>query len=190
MLQAIRSKAGSFVVKGLFGLLIVIFGIWGIGDIFRTRSTDTVIATVGDQSIQAEDLQAAMRRELENLSARAGGPIDIQQLKKFGVVDSVLGDLIDRRLLSQETARMRLEVSDEVIRNAITDNPKFRSPDGHFDRAIFNATLAQNRFSEDQFVALVRREIPSGDLVQALTVGRQYRNRWSTCSSGTEMRSA
>jgi peptidyl-prolyl cis-trans isomerase D len=171
MLQAIRSKAGSFVVKGLFGLLIVIFGIWGIGDIFRTRSTDTVIATVGDQSIQAEDLQAAMRRELENLSARAGGPIDIQQLKKFGVVDSVLGDLIDRRLLSQETARMRLEVSDEVIRNAITDNPKFRSPDGHFDRALFNATLAQNHFSEDQFVALVRREIPSGDLVQALTVG-------------------
>ena len=171
MLQAIRSKAGSFVVKGLFGLLIVIFGIWGIGDIFRTRSTDTVIATVGDQSIQAEDLQTAMRRELENLSARAGGPIDIQQLKKFGVVDSVLGDLIDRRLLSQETARMRLEVSDEVIRNAITDNPKFRSPDGHFDRAIFNATLAQNHFSEDQFVALVRREIPSGDLVQALTVG-------------------
>src|SRR4029077_19911526 len=65
MLQAIRSKAGSFGVKGLFVLLILIFGIWGIGDIFRSRPTDTVIATVGDQSIQAEDLQTAMRRELE-----------------------------------------------------------------------------------------------------------------------------
>ena len=37
MLQAIRSRAGSFVVKLLFGLLILTFGIWGIGDIFRTR---------------------------------------------------------------------------------------------------------------------------------------------------------
>ena len=46
MLQAIRSKAGSFVVKGLFGLLILTFGIWGIGDIFRTRSSDTTVATV------------------------------------------------------------------------------------------------------------------------------------------------
>ncbi len=35
MLQAIRSKAGSFVVKALFALLILTFGIWGIGDIFR-----------------------------------------------------------------------------------------------------------------------------------------------------------
>src|SRR4051812_6092009 len=33
MLQAIRSKAGSFVVKALFALLILTFGIWGIGDI-------------------------------------------------------------------------------------------------------------------------------------------------------------
>ena len=171
MLQAIRSKAGSFVVKGLFVLLIVIFGIWGIGDIFRNGSTDTVIATVGDQTIHAEDLQAAVRRELEHLSARVGGPIDPQQAKKLGVIDTVLGDLIDRRLLAQETARMRLEVSDEVIRNAIFDNPKFRSPDGHFDRAIFNAVLAENHLSEDQLVALTRREIPSGDLVQALTIG-------------------
>ena len=62
MLQAIRSRAGSFVVKGLFGLLILTFGIWGIGDIFRNRPTDTVVATVGDESIRAEDLQSALRR--------------------------------------------------------------------------------------------------------------------------------
>ena len=84
MVQAIRSKAGSLVVKGLFGLLILTFGIWGIGDIFRNRPTDTVIVTIGDQSIRAEDLQAAVRRELERLSARFGGAIDIQQAKSSG----------------------------------------------------------------------------------------------------------
>jgi len=86
MLQAIRSKAGSLVVKTLFGLLILTFGIWGIGDIFRNRPTDTVIATVGDQSIRAEDLEAAVRRELEHMKARVGVPIDIQQAKKFGTM--------------------------------------------------------------------------------------------------------
>ena len=171
MLQAIRSKAGSFVVKGLFVLLILIFGIWGIGDIFRTRPTDTVIATVGDQSIQAEDLQTAMRRELERLSARFGASIDIQQAKKLGIIDDVLDALIDRSLLDQEAARLRLEVSDEVIRNTITDNPKFRTPDGHFDRALFNAALAQNHYSEDQFVTLMRREIPRNNLQQAVVLG-------------------
>src|SRR5260370_1123534 len=37
MLQAIRSKAGSLIVKILFALLIVSFGVWGIGDIFLQR---------------------------------------------------------------------------------------------------------------------------------------------------------
>ncbi len=171
MLQAIRSKAGSFVVKGLFGLLILIFGVWGIGDIFRGRPTDTVIATVGDQSIQAEDLQTAMRRELERLSARFGAAIDIQQAKKLGIIDDVLDALIDRSLLGQEAARLRLEVSDEVIRNATTENRKFRTPDGHFDRALFNAVLAENHLTEDQFVTQMRREIPRDDLRQAMVQG-------------------
>jgi peptidyl-prolyl cis-trans isomerase D len=171
MLQAIRSKAGSFVVKGLFVLLILIFGIWGIGDIFRTRPTDTVIATVGDQHIQAEDLQTAMRRELERLHTRFGASVDIQQAKKLGIIGDVLDALIDSRLLDQETRRLRLEVSDEVIRNAITSNAKFRTPDGRFDRAIFNAALAENHFTEDQFVTLMRREIPRNDLQQALVLG-------------------
>jgi len=171
MLQAIRSKAGSFVVKGLFVLLILTFGIWGIGDIFRNRPNDTVIAKVGDQSIRAEDLQAAMRRELERLSARFGAAIDIQQAKKLGIIDNVLDELIDRSLLEQEAARLRLEVSDDVIRNATTDNPNFRTADGHFDRALFDATLAQNHLTEDQFVTLMRHDIPRDDLLQAVTLG-------------------
>jgi peptidyl-prolyl cis-trans isomerase D len=171
MLQAIRSKAGSFVVKGLFVLLILTFGIWGIGDIFRNRPTDTVIATVGEQSIRAEDMQEAMRRELERLSARFGAAIDIQQAKKLGVVDNVLDGLIDRSLLDQEAARLRLEVSDEVIRNTTIDNPKFRTPDGQFDRALFNAVLAENHLTEDQFVTMMRQDIPRDDLRQAVMLG-------------------
>src|SRR5271165_2174957 len=109
MLQAIRSRAGSFVVKLLFALLILTFGIWGIGDIFRTRGSDTVVATVGDQSIRAEELQTAVRRALEQLSARFGSAIDLQQAKKFGLIDETLGQLIDRSLVDQEVGRLQLD---------------------------------------------------------------------------------
>jgi peptidyl-prolyl cis-trans isomerase D len=171
MLQAIRSRAGSFLVKVLFGLLILTFGVWGIGDIFTKRATDQAVATVGDHSIRAEELQAALRPTLERLNARFGSTIDPQQAKKLGIVDEVLDDLINRSLLDQEAARLRLEVSDQVIRSAVTDNPRFRTPDGRFDRALFNAVLAQNRLTEDQFVAMMRRDIPRTDLLQALTAG-------------------
>ena len=171
MLQAIRSKAGSFIVKALFAILILTFGIWGIGDIFRNRSTDTVVATVGDESIRAEDLQSALQPALQRLSARFGTAIDLQQAKKLGIVDEVLRELIDRSLLDLEARRLRLDLSDEVIRNTITDNPSYRTPDGKFDRNLFDAVLAQNHLSEDQFVAMMRRDIPRSDFIQAVTLG-------------------
>ena len=46
MLQALRSTVGSWIVKILFVLLILSFGVWGIGDISRGR-TDTTAAEVG-----------------------------------------------------------------------------------------------------------------------------------------------
>ncbi len=171
MLQAIRSKAGSIVVKVLFGLLILTFGVWGIGDIFRNRPTDTVIVTVGDQKIHGEELQAAVRRELDRLRQEFAAAVDVQQAKNMGIVDTILEALIDRSVAEQEAAKLRLDVSDEVIRAAVTDNPRFRAPDGRFDRALFNAVLAQNHLNEDQFVAMMRRDIPLNDLLQALTAG-------------------
>jgi peptidyl-prolyl cis-trans isomerase D len=171
MLQAIRSRAGSYVVKILFALLILTFGIWGIGDIFRTRGTDTAVATVGDQSIRAEELQTALRRALEQVSARFGSAIDLQQAKQLGLVDQTLAQLIDRSLIDQEAARLRLDVSDDLIRNVITANPSFRGSDGRFDRGLFAAVLAANNLTEDQYVALLRHDIPRNDLLHAVTAG-------------------
>jgi len=171
MLQAIRSKAGSFIVKLLFGLLILTFGIWGIGDIFRTRSSDTAIATVGAHVIRADELQTALRRALEQLSARFGSSIDLQQAKQLGLVDETLNQLIDRSLVDQEVARLQLDVSDDLIRNVITGNPSFKGSDGKFDRGLFNALLAANHLTEDQYVALLRHDIPRNDLLHAVTAG-------------------
>jgi peptidyl-prolyl cis-trans isomerase D len=171
MLQAIRSKAGSFIVKLLFGILILTFGVWGIGDIFRNRGTDTVVATVGDQSIRAEELQTALRRALDQLRTRFGSSIDLDQAKKFGLVDQTLAQLIDRSLIDQEVARLRLDVSDDVIRGTITGNPSFRGSDGQFDHALFGAVLAANNLTEDQYVALLRSDIPRSDLIHAVTGG-------------------
>ena len=174
MLQAIRTRAGSIIVKVLFGLLIISFGFWGIytrSDYFQGHSPETVIATVGDDNIRADDLQRVLQPTLERLRAQLGGAIDQQQIKQFGVVDNLLAQLIDRDLLDQEAARLRLEASDEVIRSAIYDNPAFRGPDGRFDRGLFNQVLIMNRLTEDQLIARLHRDLPRADLLQAITTG-------------------
>ena len=174
MLQAIRSRAGGIIVKVLFVLLIISFGFWGIytrSDYFQGHSPDTVIATVGDDNVRAEDLQRVLQPTLERLRAQLGGVIDQQQIKQLGVVDSLLAQLIDRALLDREADRLQLDVSDDVVRAAVYDNPAFRGPDGRFDRSLFNQVLIMNRLTEDQLIARLHRDLPRADLLQAITTG-------------------
>jgi peptidyl-prolyl cis-trans isomerase D len=171
MLQAIRSRAGSAVVKALFALLIVTFGVWGIGDIFRNRPTDTAVAAVDGHSIDANALQTALQPALERLSLRLGSPVDLHQAKRMGIVDAVLGELIDNSLLDRQAQQMQLDVSDSVVRDAITQDPMFRGADGSFDRNAFEAMLAANHMTEAQYVDRVRREVPREDLLIAVTAG-------------------
>jgi peptidyl-prolyl cis-trans isomerase D len=170
MLQAIRSRAGSFVVKGLFGLLILTFGIWGIGDIFRNRPTDTTVASVGRQSIDAAALQTALQPALERLSQNLGTQVDLRRAKQMGVVQEILGQLVDNSLLDQEAQAMQLDISDAVVRDAITQDPMFRGASG-FDRNAFNALLAANHMTEPQYVERVRHDIARGDILLSLTAG-------------------
>ena len=171
MLQAIRSKAGSVVVKGLFVVLIATFGIWGIGDIFRNRAPDTVVATVGDRSIDANALQTAMQPAVQRLSSQLGTSVDLRQARQMGVVDEVLGQLIDQSLIDQETARLQLDVSDDVIRNDILADPMFKGQNGAFDRGAFNALLAANHMTEAQYAEQMRQDTAHRDLVRAVTGG-------------------
>ena len=88
MMQAIRSRAGSIIVKILFGLLIISFGYWGIyirSPFSSDNSPDTTVATVGGRSISAAELQKALQPAIERLRAQFGGTVDAQQLKQLGV---------------------------------------------------------------------------------------------------------
>jgi peptidyl-prolyl cis-trans isomerase D len=174
MLQAIRTRAGGIVVKILFGLLILSFGFWGLytrSPFFQDKSPDAVVATVGDRDIHADAVQAALQPALERLRAQLGGTLDAAQAKQLGVLDAVLDQMVDRELLDQEVAHLRLDLSDDVVRGTITSNPAFIGPDGKFNRDQFNQVLAMNRLTEDGLVARLRQEIPRGDLLQALTAG-------------------
>jgi peptidyl-prolyl cis-trans isomerase D len=171
MLQVIRSKATSFVIKILFGLLILSFGIWGIGDIFRNRGTNTSVATVGDRTISVEQLNERVRADMERLRTAMGGNLDMDQAKQLGIVDRALQTIINGDLLDQETDRLKLGISDATVRQAILENPNFHNDQGQFDRGIYTRVLAASRMSEPQFETLLRRDIARFHLSAALTDG-------------------
>jgi peptidyl-prolyl cis-trans isomerase D len=172
MLQFIRSKAGSLVVKILFALLIASFGVWGIGDIFRERSAaETTVASVGGMKIQADELQNAVRQRIEQFRSMFGADFGPEQAKQLGIVDGVLDGLVQADLLSLEQQRLGIAIDDSVVRDAIVSDPHFHNSTGVFDRNLFNNILAANRLSEDRYVTLVRRDLARNALTEALTAG-------------------
>src|SRR5712671_4777842 len=154
MLQAIRSKTTSFIVKILFGVLVISFAIWGIGDIFRNRAADTTIATVGSRKIDQRQLVQAINEDSEQLRGMFGGARpDPEQLKQLGLVDNALQRLINSDL--------GLALSDGAVSQAIRSNRAFQDEKGQFDPNRYQAVLAQQHMTVPQFESLLR-----GDLVR------------------------
>jgi peptidyl-prolyl cis-trans isomerase D len=70
-----------------------------------------------------------------------------------------------------EEQRLKLLVDDQVVHDAIFTNPAFHGLAGTFDRNVFNNVLANNHFTEDRYVALLRRDIAREMLTGAITSG-------------------
>ena len=172
MLQAIRDRASSIFVKILFGVLVISFAIWGIGDIFRNRGTDTAVATVGDRKIDAQTLNRAVQQDAERWrQALRGAALDNEQLKQLGVVDSALQRLIDGQLVDLEIAHLGLAVSDEAIDGMIRANKAFQTPQGQFDPNLYRQFVESQHMSPQQFRATLHGDIARQQLQQALVAG-------------------
>lgn len=171
MLQLIRSKAASLVVKILFALLIVTFGIWGIGDVLLKTTTDTTVATVGGSKISAQQLDQEVRAEITRLRGVFGGNFDVEQAKQLGIVDQQLDALVNDTLINLEVDRLKLAVGDQGVRDYITANQMFKNPAGQFDPGRYQAILAQNRLTPQQYEARVHADLVRGALVDAVGAG-------------------
>lgn len=158
MLNALRQKAGSWVVKVLLLLLVVSFAIWGVGDIFFGGQQDPAVATVGDSEIPASELARAFDRAVSNLQRQLGGEIDRQRAIQLGVMQQALQGLVGQRLLDLGAQEMGLTVADDTLRQMIVDNPMFQSA-GQFDRSRFDQLLRASGLTEDGYLAGLRQEV-------------------------------
>lgn len=171
MLQSIRSKATSWVIKVLFILLIASFAIWGIGDIFRGPGQQATVAKVGDTTISVAELNAEFRTQLDRLRPVFGGQLDADKARQLGLLDRSLDMLVGEALLQQEIRRLGIAVPEDSLRQRIGQVPGFRNEAGQFDPNRFRSILRQNGRSEAEFFATLRRDMTRDQLAGTLAAG-------------------
>jgi peptidyl-prolyl cis-trans isomerase D len=101
MRKASQNWIGRTFMAVLMGFIILSFAIWGIGDIFRGFTSSTV-ATIGTQTITAEQLRFAYQTQLQRLQQQYRRAITNEQARAFG---------LDRQILTRLVAEACIELA-------------------------------------------------------------------------------
>ena len=171
MLDSLRKTGAKVLTFILFGLLILSFAVWGIGDIVRGPAISNSVLQVADTQVPREDFDRALRQSMDRIQQMLGQPMDMRQARSFGLVDQVLGELSNRALLDQLSRDMGLVVSDEQLRKAVHEISAFQNAAGEFDRVIFDQTLQSANMTEGMLLDQLRRETSQDQINAAVIEG-------------------
>ena len=127
MRKASQGVVGKVVATVLFGILIISFAIWGIGDIFRA-TPQNVVARVGQTDITTDQFRVAFHNEFQRINRQFGGRLTQQQARAFGLDQQVLARLVNDAILNERAKDLGLSVSDQLVVRTIADQPAFRGP--------------------------------------------------------------
>lgn len=168
MLEVFRKHSKSIVIKILFGLLILSFGAWGIGDMIRVSATVDWVAEVGPSRIGPNELSNEVQQEVQKIQQQLGPAFRPDMISKEGIANLVLRRLVDRRLMSMGAEELKVTVPDEVVSGEIRRDGMFANKSGQFDRFAYERLLRENGLNEDRYVALLRGDMIRGQFLRSL----------------------
>jgi peptidyl-prolyl cis-trans isomerase D len=151
------------------GLLVIAFGYWGIGDIFRNGFRPSAVATVGSAQMTADEFRQLYNNRLQLVSRQLRQPISPDRARALGFDRQVLFTWMQESALDQLARKMRLGITDAEVAKQITDDPSFHVPGGAFDRTAFLEALQQLGLSEQGYIAEQRRDYVRRQITSTLT---------------------
>ncbi|MDK2956315.1 MAG: peptidyl-prolyl cis-trans isomerase [Desulfovibrionales bacterium] len=154
MLDLMRKHASGWLVKIIFGLIIIVFVAWGVN---FTAKNDNVVAYVNEEPITVREFGHAYDQSLRRLKAQSP-QVTSEDLKKAQFKQAVLARLINTRLMEQQAQSLGLDVSATEIRQVIQSIPAFQNEDRRFDFDRYKAVLAQEGQSAPQFENSMRQD--------------------------------
>lgn len=152
MLQELRDKAKSFVSYALLILLIISFGIWGIGDIFRRSQVKDWVAKVDDVKVPPLALKREVNNQLTQMRMLLGPDFTAQKAAELGLVEQSLEKLLSVLVVDVEAKKLGLNVGKGQIVKTLEDTPQLRNPDGTFNKELFQRVLQQQGMNEADFI--------------------------------------
>lgn len=167
MLDSIRASAQSFGVKVAFGLIILVFVFWGIGN-FNDRDYSNVVAMVNGEPIVAQEFERAYMGAEEAIM-RANPKITREQLIKEHLGRQVLRDMIQATLVRQEADAAGMGATPLELRKAVGALPEFHNEKGVFDPGAYTRYLENRRMGAADYEKRLGDELTRDKIAALIT---------------------
>lgn len=168
MLDSLRRHATGWVAKVLFGILVLSFAIWGIGDIFRAPHGGSTLAEVAGTDVSVREVSNEFDGRMRQMQEQFGTNLDRRAAVSLGLLNQALDAAVARRLVDAHARDLDLTTADDTVAAAIRQNPAFQGLGG-FERERFELYLRGNGMSEADYVDAVRGDLVRNDLISSIT---------------------
>jgi peptidyl-prolyl cis-trans isomerase D len=172
MLQEMRQYTKSWLSWLFVVPLVISFAAWGIGDMFKPSTPDTV-ATVGGTDISVDQFQRQYRLQIARLGRMRNEAITPDMSREMGVPTFLLDTLTRETALGNLADQMHLGISDARVVSEIKQERDFTGPLGTFDKPTFDQKIAEMGFTEPGFLVEVRRILVQQQLTMPLMLSFQ-----------------
>ena len=170
MLHLLRRAAKTWAFRILFGVLVVSFAVWGVGDL-DMGGAGAPVASVGEEKVTVEDFANGLIREMQSVSRRTGQPVDRAQAEAMGLPQSLLGRMVRDAALNEEARRLGISADDHALREAILASPSFQGLDGTFDEEQYRFVLDRLGFRVDRFETDLRKSLARDAIARGVREG-------------------
>ena len=156
MLDPMRRYAQSWGIKIVFGLIIIVFVFWGVGNMQGDKAT--VLATVDEQPILIKDYEKSYQENLRLVKNKNPNVTD-KELQEGGFRWQVFSNLVTTKLLEAQAQKLGIAVTTEELRAEIAKIPAFQNESKQFDPKRYENLLKANDVSPGEFETDFRQQL-------------------------------
>jgi peptidyl-prolyl cis-trans isomerase D len=159
-----RKRFNKIATIILFGFLVLSFGLWGIGDIFRGSGRTVYVASVGEVDIPIETYANALQREVRRIQQALGQSLSRDEIVSTGIAASSLAQVIQDAWYRNWADDQGLVITREQVLAEVRNEPAFQA-NGAFSPERFNEALRRANIGEPEYLAYVDYDLRRSHLV-------------------------
>ena len=160
----------SLILKGFIGLMMISFGVWGVGDFIGTGALDPSIAIrVGPSEISTTEFQRRFDQELNRFKEEVGQQAARSDALKRSIANSIVQDFTQTATVSAAAQELGIVIPLQRLQSSLMQEEAFQNSTGMFDQSRFIDVLYQNNLTEAQFVDMFSSDLRRSTIISPVS---------------------